>query len=503
MTAPQAAIQSAQSEIRRVGEASPSGGPAQTQRRSGAGPADELAFLALLSSNLGLTPAPTPAAAIGRDHEAAATGKSGLGAAVARQPGAPGRAGASTEALTRSQADMLRTVGRGVSLSALAQAQLQGRASGSYVRASDHASQTLRGDGGTGGESDAITRPREPAHAESQSPARSAAQPQPAASPSRDATGNAASNTQSPPTNASAATPSTQPHDAARNAGSDAGPPTPNGNRAPAPPASTTAPAAGAGTAAPAPTSAASGTPTQSAPASTPAVAPAASARAGTTAAPSKLAPPKPPAADRQGVITQANRALGLALRAKDGSVRFNLAPEHLGALRVELTRTEQGGVSARFEATSQQAREILESSIEQLRASLEARGLRVDRLDVRVAEAAGPQRGGAPTPRPDGSEHPDTGQSAEHESEPDAERGRDDGRDHQPGSGAWPDGRSDRAPSRGSDEGASAQERWSRDRQVGGAEPPSGDRTRVAGMVPGYAPWSDADGVALVEIVA
>lgn len=499
MTAPQAAIQSSNSEIRRVGEASPSGGPAQSQRRSGAGPADELAFLALLSSNLGLSSAPTPAAAIGRDRQAAATGKAGRGTADARQPGAPGRAGASTEALTRSQADVLRTVGRGVSLSALAQAQLQGRASGSYVRASDHASQMLRGDGAAGGESDAITRSREPTHAESQSPDRSATQRQPAASPSRDATGNAASSTQSPTNAGSAATPNTQPHESARNAGSDAQPPTHRANRAPAPPAPTTAPTAGAGTAAPAPTNTSSGAPTQSAPA----VAPAASARAGTTAAPSKLAAPRPPAADRQGVINQADRALGLALRAKDGSVRFNLAPEHLGALRVELTRSEQGGVSARFEATSRQAREILESSIEQLRASLEARGLRVDRLDVRVAEAAGPERGGAPTPRPAGSEHPDADESAEHESEPDAERGRDDGRDHQPGSGAWPDGRSDRAPSRGSDEGASAQERWSRDGQVGGAEPPSGDRARVAGMVPGYAPWSDADSVALVEIVA
>ena len=497
MTAPQAAIPTADSEIRRVGEAGPSGGLAQSQRRSGAGPADELAFLALLSSNLGVPSAPTPAATIGRDQNAAAKGRTGLSATDRREPGAPGRAGASTEALTRSQADVLRTVGRGVSLSELAQAQLRGRTPGSYVRASDHAVEALRGDTTAGNDPGARAQPRERTHVESQSPDPLATQRQSVASSGRDATGNATGSIQTPTTPGSVAPASTHAHDASRHAAKGAGPPTPSGNRASAPSASATAPDAGtgAGNAASAPTKASPSTPTQSAPA----VAPAASARAGTTAAPSKLATPKPTPTDRQGVINQANRALGLALRTKDGSVRFNLAPDHLGSLRVELTRSEQGGVSARFEAATQQAREMLEASIEQLRASLEARGLRVDRLDVRVAEAAGPERGGAPTPRPSGSEHPDAGDGAEHEAEPDAERGRHDGRDHQSGSGAWPD----REQSVGTDAGASRNERWSRDDAVGGAEPPSGDRTRVAGaVVPGWMPWRDGQGVALFEVV-
>ncbi|MCA9287658.1 MAG: flagellar hook-length control protein FliK, partial [Phycisphaerales bacterium] len=332
-------------------------------------------------------------------------------------------------------------------------------------------------------------KPHEPTRAAPHSPDPFATQRQPAASPSRDANGTGSNPT--PTTAGSVVTASAEAQDASGHRGRNGDPSTQRGDRSPAPPAPATGAAAGTpgGNAAPAPTNTSPGTSSQGAPP----VAASSVARAGTTAAPSKLATPKPTPTDRQGVINQANRALGLALRAKDGSVRFNLAPDHLGSLRVEIVRG-QHGVSARFEAASQQAREILESSIEHLRASLEARGLRVDRLEVRVAEAAGPERGGAPTPRPGGSEHPDAGESAEHGSDPDAERGQDGGHDRRPGSGAWAD--------RGTDAGASGSERWSREEGVGGAEPPSGDRTRAARVVPGYAPWDDGEGVALVEIV-
>jgi flagellar hook-length control protein FliK len=69
----------------------------------------------------------------------------------------------------------------------------------------------------------------------------------------------------------------------------------------------------------------------------------------------------------------------------KGGIVTMRLQPEALGAVRIQMT-IEQGVVQARFEAATPEARDLLNKHMETLRASLEAKGLSVDRLQVQLA---------------------------------------------------------------------------------------------------------------------
>lgn len=79
--------------------------------------------------------------------------------------------------------------------------------------------------------------------------------------------------------------------------------------------------------------------------------------------------------------------------------VTLRLQPHSLGELRVQVGMDGQS-VTARFEAASAEARDLLDRSMTALRSSLEARGLHVDRLHVQLAAAgpapsnAGPQPG-------------------------------------------------------------------------------------------------------------
>lgn len=76
------------------------------------------------------------------------------------------------------------------------------------------------------------------------------------------------------------------------------------------------------------------------------------------------------------------SRGLDAALRQGGGSVTMRLTPPSLGAMRVELT-LDQGVVEARLEATQQQAHDLLTRNVHVLRASLEARGLSVERIEI------------------------------------------------------------------------------------------------------------------------
>lgn len=96
----------------------------------------------------------------------------------------------------------------------------------------------------------------------------------------------------------------------------------------------------------------------------------------------------------------QIARGLAAALRSRGGVVMLRLEPQSLGPMRV---RVEVDGdrVSARFEAASRAARDLLVEHSNSLRSALEARGLGVDRLEVVLspgvhAERAGSDAGGA-----------------------------------------------------------------------------------------------------------
>lgn len=86
----------------------------------------------------------------------------------------------------------------------------------------------------------------------------------------------------------------------------------------------------------------------------------------------------------------QLERGIQAVLRQQGGSVTMRLRPDSLGDLRIQLNLSG-GDVTARFDAREESARRLLEQSVDQLRSALEARGLRVGRIEI-----ASPEQGDA-----------------------------------------------------------------------------------------------------------
>lgn len=82
----------------------------------------------------------------------------------------------------------------------------------------------------------------------------------------------------------------------------------------------------------------------------------------------------------------QVGRGLAQALRSGDGEVTLRLRPESLGQLSVRV-QVRQQQVTATFEARHAEAQRMLEGSREVLRGQLEARGLTVERIEIRLVE--------------------------------------------------------------------------------------------------------------------
>jgi hypothetical protein len=88
--------------------------------------------------------------------------------------------------------------------------------------------------------------------------------------------------------------------------------------------------------------------------------------------------------------MAQFGRGLVAALRQNGGTVTIRLQPQELGDLKIRM-QLQNGRVEARFEAATEQARDILDKNLGALRAALESRGLGVDRLDVYAADRPSP----------------------------------------------------------------------------------------------------------------
>lgn len=82
----------------------------------------------------------------------------------------------------------------------------------------------------------------------------------------------------------------------------------------------------------------------------------------------------------------QVGRGLAQALRSGNGEVTLRLRPENLGQLSVRV-QVQQNQVTATFEARHAEAQRMLEGSRDVLRQQLEARGLTVERIEVRLIE--------------------------------------------------------------------------------------------------------------------
>lgn len=86
--------------------------------------------------------------------------------------------------------------------------------------------------------------------------------------------------------------------------------------------------------------------------------------------------------AEADSASSQISRGLTTALRNKSGQLTLWLNPESLGKLRVQLA-VEGGTITARFEATSEATKQLLSQNVDALRGALEARGLKVNNLEV------------------------------------------------------------------------------------------------------------------------
>lgn len=85
--------------------------------------------------------------------------------------------------------------------------------------------------------------------------------------------------------------------------------------------------------------------------------------------------------------LSSVERGFAALLSRQGGRVTLRLAPESLGRMTIQLD-VKQGVVKADFAVEHRAAREELDRALPTLRASLEARGLSVARLDVRTMES-------------------------------------------------------------------------------------------------------------------
>jgi flagellar hook-length control protein FliK len=91
---------------------------------------------------------------------------------------------------------------------------------------------------------------------------------------------------------------------------------------------------------------------------------------------------PKEPHADTLGQIV--DKAV-FRLRNGRSEVRIDLKPDSLGHVKLQIV-TENHQVTLRIMAESHAAKNLIDSGIGQLKADLQAQGLRVDELEVSVA---------------------------------------------------------------------------------------------------------------------
>lgn len=77
-------------------------------------------------------------------------------------------------------------------------------------------------------------------------------------------------------------------------------------------------------------------------------------------------------------------RGLSSAVNQQNGSVTLRLTPPEMGTVRIQLNM-QGGNVSAQFHAETESARTLLNQQLGQLRSSLEAQGLNVEKLGVQA----------------------------------------------------------------------------------------------------------------------
>jgi flagellar hook-length control protein FliK len=103
---------------------------------------------------------------------------------------------------------------------------------------------------------------------------------------------------------------------------------------------------------------------------------------------PISFKPIDPPAPTRDAFLSPVQKGLGKMLAEGGGKLTVMLRPVELGDVRIAM-ETQRGSVRVKMEASSESARKVLESGLESLRSSLEARGVKVQSMEVTLSERA------------------------------------------------------------------------------------------------------------------
>lgn len=127
----------------------------------------------------------------------------------------------------------------------------------------------------------------------------------------------------------------------------------------------------------------------------------------------------------------QLAQGLGAALRQGSGEVSLKLTPKALGELRISL-RVHEGVVDAHLKPSTTEARGLLEQSVETLRHAMEARGLKIGKLEIEhppVSKDGTPAQSQASPGGQEGHAGMSGEQGRDHPAEPgESQRGRGDG---------------------------------------------------------------------------
>lgn len=89
----------------------------------------------------------------------------------------------------------------------------------------------------------------------------------------------------------------------------------------------------------------------------------------------------------RQQVIDQIVTHMEIRNLSNRDELHLKLNPEYLGELKINLTKNENGELSARFVTTSDETREVLSESRSELRQHIEAKGIRLGHIDVDLVD--------------------------------------------------------------------------------------------------------------------
>ncbi len=98
------------------------------------------------------------------------------------------------------------------------------------------------------------------------------------------------------------------------------------------------------------------------------------------------------PTGDRARFVQRVSRAMKMAPN-RDGQIQLRLSPPELGSLRIEIS-TQQGVVSAKVEAETAAARNILLDNLPALRERLAELEIRIEKFDVDVRREGGQDTG-------------------------------------------------------------------------------------------------------------